>query len=102
MPHALLRTSSSSLDDLEVLIAPSDAFRGEAMMGADWDDLFGEWLPIVHLDIARVDSGLSDLARSPYAPALASVPDWIAASAHGALFATRLPDILKYFSIISL
>ena len=64
------------------------------MLGADWDDLFGEWLPIVHLDIARVDSGLSDLARSPYAPALASVPDWIAASAHGALFATRLPDLV--------
>lgn len=94
MPHALLRTPSSSLDDLEVLIAPSDAFRGEAMIGADWDDLFGEWLPIVHLDIARVDSGLSDLARSPYAPALASVPNWIAASAHGALFATRLPDLV--------
>ena len=94
MPHALLRTPSSSLDDLEVLIAPSDAFRGEAMLGADWDDLFGEWLPVVHLDIARVDSGLSDLARSPYAPALASVPDWIAASAHGALFATRLPDLV--------
>jgi len=94
MPHAHLRTPSSSLDDLEVLIAPSDAFRGGAMLDMDWDDLFGEWLPVVHLDIARVDSGLSDLARSPYAPALASVPDWIAASAHGALFATRLPDLV--------
>ena len=94
MPHALLRAPSSSLDDLEVLIAPSDASRGEAMLGVDWDDLFGEWLPVVHLDIARVDSGLSDLVRSPYAPALASVPDWIAASAHGALFATRLPDLV--------
>ncbi len=94
MPHALLRAPSSSLDDLEVLIAPSDASRGEAMLGVDWDDLFGEWLPVVHLDIARVDSGLSDLVRSPYAPALVSVPDWIAASAHGALFATRLPDLV--------
>ena len=94
MPHALLRAPSSSLDDMEVLIAPSDAFREEAMLDVDWDDLFGEWLPVVHLDIARVDSGLSDLARSPYASALASVPDWIAASAHGALFATRLPDLV--------
>ena len=94
MPHALLRAPFSSLDDMEVLIAPSDAFREEAMLDVDWDDLFGEWLPVVHLDIARVDSGLSDLARSPYASALASVPDWIAASAHGALFATRLPDLV--------
>lgn len=94
MPHALLRTPGSALDDLELLVAPSDTFRGESMRDLDWNDLFGEWLPVVHLDIARVDSGLSDLARSPYAPALAAVPEWIAASAHGALFATRLPDLV--------
>ena len=94
MPHALLRTPGSALDDLELLVAPSDTFRGENMRDLDWNDLFGEWLPVVHLDIARVDSGLSDLARSPYAPALAAVPEWIAASAHGALFATRLPDLV--------
>ncbi|MDO4786780.1 MAG: hypothetical protein Q4A13_07535, partial [Fretibacterium sp.] len=53
-----------------------------------------EWLPIVHLDIARVDSGLSDLARAPYASALANVPEWIAASAHGGLFDSRLSDLV--------
>ena len=94
LPHATLRTPSSLLDDLDLLVAPSDSFRGESMRGIDWNDLFGEWLPVVHLDIARVDSGLSDLSRSPYASALAGVPHWIAASAHGALFSTRLPDLV--------
>lgn len=94
LPHAILRAPSSPLDDLELLVAPSDTFRGETMREMDWNDLFGEWLPVVHLDIARVDSGLSDLARSPYAPALAGLPEWIAASAHGGLFATRLPDLV--------
>ena len=94
LPHVLLRTPSSALDDLDLLIAPSDTFRGESMRAIDWSDLFGEWLPVVHLDIARVDSGLSDLARSPYASAMAGVSHWIAASAHGALFDTRLPDLV--------
>ena len=94
LPHALLRTPSSALDNLDLLIAPSDTFRGDSMRAIDWGGLFGEWLPVVHLDIARVDSGLSDLARSPYASALAGVSHWIAASAHGALFDTRLPDLV--------
>lgn len=94
IPHSSLRAPSSILDELDLLVAPSDSYRGEAMDPVDWHDVFGEWLPIVHLDIARVDSGLSDLARAPYASALANVPEWIAASAHGGLFDSRLSDLV--------
>ncbi|MBQ9564423.1 MAG: dynamin family protein [Synergistaceae bacterium] len=78
---------------LEFLVAPSDPFcEGGA---TDWPALFARWTPVVHLDLARVDSGLSDLARAPYAAELAaSAPRWILAFAHGGLFDNRLSDLI--------
>jgi hypothetical protein len=56
--------------------------------------MFAEWLPVIHLDIARIDSGLSDLVRAPYAKALPYADLWVAASGQGALFNGRLSDLL--------
>ena len=93
-PHIRITAPEGLLRELEVLIAPSDAFIGDSVPKVDWKALFEKWLPIVHLDIARIDSGLSDLARAPYASALAHAKCWIAASGQGALFNDRLQDLL--------
>ncbi|MBR1671724.1 MAG: dynamin family protein [Fretibacterium sp.] len=82
-----------ALGGLDVLVAPSDAFLPPS--GLDWEALFGHWAPAVHLDLARVGSGLSDLARAPYLPALAAVPRRVLAFAHGGLFDTRLPSLYE-------
>jgi hypothetical protein len=87
LPHA--RVAAPDTLGLDALVAPGDALCGEDI---DWEGLFAEWLPVVHLDIARVDSGLSDLARAPYARALPKA--WVAASGQGALFNGRLADLL--------
>ncbi|MDR1379808.1 MAG: dynamin family protein [Synergistaceae bacterium] len=95
LPYVPLDVPDSLLRQLEVLVAPSDGLCNlEGSFHVDWDDLFTEWLPIVHLDIARIDSGLSDLARAPYMRALAHADSWIAASGQGALFNGRLSDLL--------
>jgi PAS domain-containing protein/GTP-binding protein EngB required for normal cell division len=92
LPHVRIDTPDTLLRDLEVLVAPDDGLCD--LLHVDWGDLFAEWLPVVHLDAARVDSGLSDLARAPYAKALAHVNLWVAASGQGALFNGRLSDLL--------
>ena len=49
MPHALLRTSSSSLDDLEVLIAPSDAFLVDTPRNLARNASGAEWIAFTRL-----------------------------------------------------
>ncbi|MDR1977629.1 MAG: dynamin family protein [Synergistaceae bacterium] len=95
LPHVRVDTPDTLLRDLEVLVAPDDGLcDSEGDLRIDWGDLFAEWLPVIHLDIARIDSGLSDLARAPYAKALSHVGLWVAASGQGALFNGRLSDLL--------
>jgi PAS domain-containing protein/predicted GTPase len=97
LPHVRAGLPDTFLSGLDVLVAPSDGFyapNSPANSDVDWNDLFAEWLPVVHIDIARIDSGLSDLARAPYAAALAHVDQWVAASGQGALFNARLTDLL--------
>jgi hypothetical protein len=100
LPHVRVAAPDSLLRELEILVAPGDALcaedflRREGSRPIDWNDLFAEWLPVVHLDIARVDSGLSDLARAPYIRALPHARRWVAASGQGALFNARLSDLL--------
>jgi hypothetical protein len=95
LPHVRINTPDTLLRDLEVLVAPDDGLcdSGGAFR-VDWGDIFAEWLPVIHLDIARIDSGLSDLVRAPYAKALPYVNLWVAASGQGALFNGRLSDLL--------
>ena len=95
VPHLKVAVPDTLLRELEVLIAPGDTFCGPTEVPeVDWHDLFAEWLPVVHLDIARIDSGLSDLARAPYGKALAYVGRMVIASGNGALFNSRLSDLL--------
>ncbi|GHV44650.1 hypothetical protein FACS1894204_02120 [Synergistales bacterium] len=91
LPHVRVEAPDTLLREMEVLIAPGDALCSDAV---DWNDLFAEWLPVIHLDIARIDSGLSDLARAPYAKAISNAFSWVAVSGHGALFDSRLADLL--------
>ena len=95
VPHLNVAVPDTLLRELEVLIAPGDTFCSSTdVPEVDWHDLFAEWLPVVHLDIARIDSGLSDLARAPYGKALAYVDHMVIASGNGALFNSRLSDLL--------
>jgi hypothetical protein len=95
LPHVRINLPDTLLRELDVLVAPSDSLcASDDALPVDWNDLFAEWLPVVHLDIARIDSGLSDLARAPYAVALAHADHWVAASGQGALFNARLTDLL--------
>ena len=93
LPYVRVTLPDTLLRGLEILVAPSDGICADTS-GIDWNDLFAEWLPVVHLDIARIDSGLSDLLRAPYAQALANVEEWVAASGQGALFNSRLADLV--------
>jgi len=103
LPHVKVNMPDTLLRELEILVAPSDNLCAPAdgpevsrsdVHFVDWFDLFAEWFPVVHIDIARIDSGLSYLARAPYAGALAHVDNWVAASGQGALFNARLSDLL--------
>lgn len=92
IPHVAYTPPDTVLRELEVLVAPDDIFCSNE--GLDWHDLFAEWVPVVHLDLARIDSGLSDLARAPYFSALRWVDQWVLASGQGALFNGRLADLI--------
>ena len=96
LPHVRVNLPDTLLRETDILIAPSDNLCAAGLddFPVDWNDIFAEWLPVVHIDIARIDSGLSDLARAPYASALAHSAHWVAASGQGALFNARLGDLL--------
>ncbi|MDR3231827.1 MAG: dynamin family protein [Synergistaceae bacterium] len=95
LPHARIAVPDTLLREAEVLVAPGDGLCASLdAPPVDWDALFAEWVPVVHLDAARIDSGLSDIARAPYAEALSRVDRWVAASGQGALFSGRLTDLL--------
>ena len=75
-----------------ILIAPSDA---DTANNVDWRNMFSEYVPVVSVDIARVDSGLYDLAHSPYISRLAFT-EWILAFGNAGLFDTRQIDLVSY------
>jgi ribosome biogenesis GTPase A len=96
LPHVQIEAPDTALSEMEILLAPGDGLCGSPDVSPiDWDSLFSEWTPVVHLDAARIDSGLSDLARAPYATALLRSEGWVAASGQGALFNGRLADLLQ-------
>ena len=81
---------------LQILLPPAAAFlgAGEAPAAWDWPELLAQWVPVLCLDLARIDAGLSDLARSPCLEALAAAPRWVLAYPHGGLFDGRLADLV--------
>lgn len=73
-----------------ILIAPSDS---KLRNNIDWHKLFREYTPVVSVDLARVDSGLSDLSHSPYITGLA-LSDWVLAFGNAGMFDTRQTDLV--------
>ncbi|MDR1049112.1 MAG: dynamin family protein, partial [Synergistaceae bacterium] len=47
LPHVRVAAPDTLLSELEVLIAPGDALCEGSV---DWNGLFAEWLPVIHLD----------------------------------------------------
>ncbi|MBQ3399345.1 MAG: dynamin family protein [Synergistaceae bacterium] len=74
-----------------ILIAPSNA---NISQNIDWHKLFREYVPVVSVDLARVDSGLSDLVNSPYITGLA-LTDWVLSFGNAGLFDTRQIDLVS-------
>ena len=71
------------------LVAPSDSeMRGHI----NWHGLMKRFTPVVSVDLARIDSGLSDL--SPYLTGLA-LNDWVLAFGNAGLFASRQKELVS-------
>ncbi|MBQ7593867.1 MAG: dynamin family protein [Synergistaceae bacterium] len=77
------------IGDENILIAPSNLNITQKL---DWHKLFQDYVPVVSIDLARVDSGLSDLAYSPYITGLA-ISQWVLAFGNAGLFDTRQNDL---------
>ena len=77
--------------EYNILIAPSNFNINNNI---DWHKLLREYVPVVSVDLARVDSGLSDLAYSPYFTGLA-LSRWVLAFGNAALFNTRQIDLIS-------
>ena len=79
------------IGDENILIAPANS---DIMQKIDWHKLFQEYIPVVSVDLARIDSGLSDLAYSPYITGLA-IHKWVLAFGNAGLFDTRQDDLIS-------
>ncbi len=96
MPFGCIKLTSSSLSsDENILIAPSDYLLKNNIK---WQKLFDEYVPVVSVDLARLESGLSDLACAPYITGLA-VSKWVLAFPNAALISNgSYKNKIKEFS----
>ena len=96
MPFGCIKLTSSSLSsDENILIAPSDYLLKNNI---NWQKLFNDYVPVVSVDLARLESGLSDLAYAPYITGLA-VSKWILAFPNAALISNgNYKNKIKEFS----
>ena len=99
MPFGCIKLPLIGTDE-SILIAPSDS---DISNNFDWEKIFRDYVPVVSVDLARIDSGLSDLAYSPYITELA-FSKWVLAFGNAALFDTRqkylvseIPERIKEF-----
>ncbi|MBR1439284.1 MAG: dynamin family protein [Synergistaceae bacterium] len=90
MPFECVRISVTGIDE-NILIAPPNALISQ---NVDWHKLFREYVPVVSVDLARVDSGLSDLVNSPYITGLA-LTEWVLAFGNAGMFDTRQIDLVS-------
>ena len=74
-----------------ILIAPPDS---DLAKNIDWHKLFRKFTPVVSVDLARIDSGLSDLAHAPYLTGLA-LYSWVLAFGNAGMFDTRQLDLVS-------
>ena len=90
MPFGCVRIPVRGIE-ANILIAPSNV---NIPHNVDWHKLFREYVPVVSVDLARVDSGLSDLVNSPYITGLA-LSEWVLAFGNAGLFDTRQIDLVS-------
>lgn len=86
-PFEGIRLDVSGISE-DILIAPAMTHN------VDWHKLFREYVPVVSVDLARVDSGLSDLVNSPYITGLA-LSEWVLAFGNAGLFDTRQIELVS-------
>ena len=100
-----LTSSAFKNGNEKILIAPPDYFflEHEKDTAINWTALFKKFVPVVSVDLARIDSGLSDLAYAPYIVGLA-VSKWVLVFGNAAMFDKRqielvssIPERVKYF-----
>ena len=90
MPFECVKVSVTGFDE-NILIAPSNSSLPQNF---DWHRLFRSYVPVVSVDLARVDSGLSDLVNSPYITGLA-LTEWVLSFGNAGMFDTRQIDLVS-------
>lgn len=90
MPFECINLPITNSGD-DILIAPSDTFLKNNI---DWHKLFREYTPVVSVDLARIDSGLSDLSHSPYITGLA-LSGWVLSFGNAGMFGARQTDLIS-------
>ena len=91
MPFGCIKLSVTGNDE-DILIAPSDSYIAKNF--DKFPALFEEYTPVVSVDISRVNSGLADLAYSPYITLLTKF-EWVLAYGNAGLFDTRQIDMVS-------
>ena len=92
MPFGCIKlTSSAFANDENILIAPPDHLLKEKFQ---WKKIFSDYVPVVSVDLARLESGFADIVCAPYAAELAKFK-WIFAFPNGALLSEVSSDALK-------
>ena len=91
MPFGCVRLSSSMSE--KILIAPPDHMLG----AVDWPKLFADYVPVVSVELARLESGLADLIHSPYVTGLA-LASWVLVCPDGDLVAEGYRSKIKNFA----
>lgn len=90
MPFECINLPVTNSGD-DILIAPSDTFLKN---NTDWHKLFREYTPVISVDLARIDSGLSDLSHSPYITGLA-LSEWVLSFGNAGMFGARQTDLIS-------
>ncbi|MBQ9903742.1 MAG: dynamin family protein [Synergistaceae bacterium] len=90
MPFECVKLTVTGVDE-NILIAPPNV---KIAQNVDWHKLFRDYVPVVSVDLARVDSGLSDLVNSPYITGLA-LNEWVLSFGNAGLFDTRQIDLVS-------
>ena len=90
MPFECVKVTVTGFDE-NILIAPPNSSLPQNF---DWHRLFRDYVPVVSVDLARVDSGLSDLVNSPYITGLA-LTEWVLSFGNAGMFDTRQLDLVS-------
>ena len=82
----------SNLHD-DILIAPSDEFLSDKNL--NYNEIFSERVPVISLDLARIDTGFFELENAKYFDALKNF-QWVLAFGSGAFFDIKPDDLNQH------